>query len=281
VRIDGGPCKPASALRAGMRIEVELPPPPAVTVEAQDIPLRVLYEDGDLLVIDKPAGMVVHPAPGSPRDTVVNALVHRAGRVATIGESWRPGIVHRLDRDTSGVLAIALTTPALEALARQFRERRVRKEYLGIAHGTLRARRGTIAFAVGRDPRQRKRMSVRGRRGRGALTTYEVAERFPGATLVRLFPLTGRTHQLRVHLQALGHPLVGDRTYGGARRPVRGCPAAVAASIAAFPRQALHAAALTLAHPRTGAPLRFDAPLPPDMMQLLATLRTAHEESRG
>lgn len=273
VRVDGQARKPASAVRAGMRVEVDLPVPAPSTMEAQDIPLHVLYEDADMLVIDKPAGMVVHPAPGAPRDTVVNALLHRSGAIAGVGATERPGIVHRLDRDTSGVLAIALTAEALEALARQFRERSVRKEYTGIVHGAVRMRQGTIALAVGRDPRERKRMSVKSPRSRGALTTYEVVERLPGATQLRLSPHTGRTHQLRVHLQALGHPLVGDRVYGGARRAVRGCPTAAAAAIASFPRQALHATTLLLAHPRSGRPLRFEAPLPADMVQLLALLR--------
>jgi 23S rRNA pseudouridine1911/1915/1917 synthase len=275
VRIDGVVRKPSTELRAGMRISVEVPPPVPSALEAQDIPLRILYEDADLLVIDKPAGMVVHPAPGARRDTVVNALLHRSRRIAMVGEVERPGIVHRLDRDTSGVLAVALTPAALEAVARQFRERSVRKEYVGIAHGAVRLARGRIELAVGRDPRERKRMSVSATRSRGALTSYEVVERLPGASLVRLAPHTGRTHQLRVHMQSLGHPLIGDRVYGGARRAVRGCPAGAAAAIEAFSRQALHAATLVLAHPVTGAPLRFEAPLPDDMTALLAALRAA------
>jgi 23S rRNA pseudouridine1911/1915/1917 synthase len=275
VRVDGAARKPATELRAGMRVVVDLPPPTPSTLEAQDIPLRILYEDTDLLVIDKPAGMVVHPAPGARRDTVVNALLHRSRGIAGVGAAERPGIVHRLDRNTSGVLAVALTPAALEAVARQFRERSVRKEYVGIVHGAVRLARGRIELAVGRDPRERKRMSVSPRRGRGALTSYEVVERVAGASVLRLAPHTGRTHQLRVHMQALGHPLIGDRVYGGGRRAVRGCPAGAAVAIEAFPRQALHAASLALAHPTTGAPLRFDAPLPDDMRALLAALRDA------
>jgi len=273
VLVDGARRKPATELRPGMRVEIDVVPPEVTTVEAQDIALHVLFEDADLLVIDKPAGMVVHPAPGARRDTVVNALLHRFGAMPAVGESERPGIVHRLDRDTSGVLAIARTALALDALGRQFRERSVQKQYLGIAHGSPRARAGRIALSVGRDPRERKRMSTASRRGRGALTTYEVVERLAGAALLRLSPHTGRTHQLRVHLQALGHPLVGDRVYGGVRRAVRGTPPAAAEAIATFPRQALHAASLALAHPRTGVPLRFEAPLPPDMSDLLRALR--------
>jgi len=279
VQVDGAVRKPAAELRPGMRVTVVLPAPVASALEAQDIPLRVLYEDADLLVIDKPAGMVVHPAPGARRDTVVNALLHRSRLIAGVGATERPGIVHRLDRDTSGVLAIALTSTALEALARQFRERSVRKRYVGLAHGAVRLPRGRVELAVGRDPRERKRMRATASRGRGALTTYEIVERLPGATLLELAPHTGRTHQLRVHMQALGHPLVGDRLYGGGRRAVRGCPAAAAAAIEAFPRQALHAATLELAHPTTGAALRFEAPLPADMTALLRQLRKVKAES--
>jgi 23S rRNA pseudouridine1911/1915/1917 synthase len=275
VTVDGGARKPAAELRPGMRIAVELPPPVPSPLEPQDIPLRVLYEDAALLVVDKPAGMVVHPAPGAARDTLVNALLHRSATIAGVGARERPGIVHRLDRDTSGVLAVALTPAALEGVARQFRDRTVQKEYLAIAHGALRAPRGRVELTVGRDPRERKRMRAAPSGGRSALTAFEMVERLPGATLVRLRPHTGRTHQLRVHMQALGHPLIGDRVYGGGRRPVRGTPPAAAAAIAAFPRQALHAATLALAHPTTGAPLRFEAPVPADMQALLETLRAA------
>jgi len=275
VRVDGTVRKPAMTVHPGMRVEVELPPPAPSTVEAQDIPLAVLHEDAAILVIDKPAGMVVHPAPGAPRDTVVNAFLHRMGGGLAPGAAERPGIVHRLDRDTSGVLVIARTAAALEALARQFRERTVKKEYVAIVHGVPRAHAGRVELPVGRDPRARKRMGVVARRGRRALTTYRVVERLPGAALVHLSPHTGRTHQLRVHMQALGHPLVGDRVYGGGRRAARGCPAAASHALAAFPRQALHAAALAIAHPETGRAMRFEAPLPDDMAGLLATLRAA------
>src|SRR5262245_1993528 len=256
VRVDAAARKPATELRPGMEVAVDLAPPAPSELEAQDIPLRVLYEDAELLVIDKPAGMVVHPAPGARRDTLVNALLHRARHIAAVGATERPGIVHRLDRDTSGVLAIALTAPALEALAKQFRERSVRKEYIGVAHGAVRQPRGRIELPVGRDPRERKRMraatTARGRT-RTALTAYEVLERLPGATLLRLSPHTGRTHQLRVHMQSLGHPLIGDHLYGGTRHAVRGCPKEAATAIESFPRQALHAHTLAITHPITRA----------------------------
>ena len=278
VRVDTTVRKPATELRAGMEIAVDVPPPAPSELEAQDIPLRVLYEDAELLVIDKPAGMVVHPAPGARRDTLVNALLHRARHIASVGATERPGIVHRLDRDTSGVLAIALTPASLESLAKQFRERSVRKEYIAVAHGAVRHPRGRVELPVGRDPRERKRMRAaatsRGRT-RSALTTYEVIERLPGATLLRLSPHTGRTHQLRVHMQSLGHPLIGDHLYGGTRHAVRGCPKNAAAAIEAFRRQALHAHTLAIAHPVTQKPLRFEAPIPDDIESLLEELRKA------
>src|SRR5262249_30688863 len=192
------------------------------------LPVTVLYEDADVLAIDKPPGMVVHPAPGARRGTLVNALLHRLGSLAGVGEPERPGIVHRLDRDTSGVLLVARSARALEALARQFRERTVEKRYFAVVRGRLEPEAGVIDRPIGRHPHERKRMSVRSRRGRPAVTRWQVVERLPGATVVRLAPETGRTHQLRVHLAAAGHPIVGDAVYGARR----GRPAADAAGVA-------------------------------------------------
>jgi 23S rRNA pseudouridine1911/1915/1917 synthase len=268
VWLDGRPGRAADAVRAGARIEVAFAPRPAPSVAPEPIPLRVLYEDEDLAAIDKPPGLVVHPAPGAPRGTLVNALAHRWGVAAGVGAPDRPGIVHRLDRDTSGVLLVARTLPALEALARQFRERTVEKQYLAVVRGVVKGATGTIDRPIGRHPRARQRMSVRSRRGRAAVTRWTVIERFPSATLLRLRPETGRTHQLRVHLAALGHPVVGDRVYGAPRRAV-GSPAV----LAEFPRQALHAERIEVTHPRTGIPLSIRAPLPSDLEGLLAALR--------
>jgi 23S rRNA pseudouridine1911/1915/1917 synthase len=223
-----------------------------------------------LVAIDKPAGMVVHPAPGSRSGTVVNALLHRIGRLEGVGAAERPGIVHRLDKDTSGVLLVARTVGALEALARQFRARTVEKRYTALVHGSVRGERGTIDRPIGRDPRDRKRMSVRAQRGRTAVTRFTVRERLPGATLLEVAPETGRTHQIRVHLASIGHPIVGDAVYGGRRRRVVGEAGDV---LAGCPRQALHAARLVVAHPLDGASLVLESPLPPDLRGVVDALR--------
>ena len=271
VTVDGVVRKASHALVSGARVVVTPRPPVAVGVAAEPLPLVVLFEDAHLLAIDKPPGMVVHPAPGARSGTVVNAVLHRLGNLTGVGDPQRPGIVHRLDKDTSGVLLVARTAAALAALGRQFRDRTVQKTYVAVVQGRVGAARGTIDRPIGRHPRERKRMSVRTRGGRAALTTWEVVERFPAATVLALHPHTGRTHQLRVHLAALGHPIVGDRVYGGNRRSRAGGPD----FLAAFPRQALHAAEIRFAHPASGAPLVVAAPLPPDMTALAAALRAA------
>jgi 23S rRNA pseudouridine1911/1915/1917 synthase len=274
VTVDGVARKASHTLRAGERVEASIPPPAPVRAEPEALPLVVLYEDAHLLAIDKPAGMVVHPAPGAPRGTVVNALLHRLGAaLGAVGAPERPGIVHRLDRDTSGVLVVARTAAALEGLARQFRDRTLKKRYLALVHGRPARARGTVDLPIGRDPTERKRMSVRARRARHAVTHWEVVEQLPGATLLGIDLETGRTHQIRVHLAAIGHPVVGDRVYGRAPRRARDVPAAARAVLDACPRQALHAASLRCAHPITGVPLRFEAPLPPDLVAIVDALR--------
>ena len=266
VCVDGVARKSAHPLRGGERIVIDLPPPEPLAVEPEAVPLDVLYEDDDLLAIDKPAGMVVHPAPGARRGTLVHALAHRLGATAP-GDPERAGIVHRLDRDTSGVLLVARTREALEGLARQFRERTIEKRYLAVVRGRLGRATGRVDRPIGRHPRERKRMSVHARRGRPATTTWSVVEELAGATVVRLRPETGRTHQLRVHLAALGHPIVGDRVYGRARRE--------GGTTVPFPRQALHAEEIRFVHPRTGISLTVRSPLPPDIERLIETLRQA------
>jgi len=270
VRVDGTPRKSALVLRAGQQVAVTVPAPAPAGVAAEALPLVVLYEDAHLLAIDKPPGMVVHPAPGARHGTVVNALLHRLGALEGVGDPARPGIVHRLDRDTSGVLLVARTPEALAGLARQFHDRTLSKRYVAVVHGVVRAAAGVIDQAIGRHPRERQRMSLRARRGRAAVTRFEVVERFRGATLLRLAPETGRTHQLRVHLAGLGHPIVADRLYGGRSR--RGSGAA-AEALDACPRQALHAESIAFAHPATGAPVLVRAPLPADLEALLVALR--------
>jgi 23S rRNA pseudouridine1911/1915/1917 synthase len=269
VRVGGVPAKAARVLREGDQVEVAIEPAAPLRAEAESIPLRVLYEDAAVLAIDKPAGMVVHPAPGARRGTLVNALLAYLGNLAGVGDPERPGIVHRLDRDTSGVVLVARTPAALEGLARQFRDRSIEKLYLAVVRGRMARASGTIDQPIGRHRRERKRMSVHSRRGRSAVTHYTVRERFAGATLLELRPQTGRTHQLRVHLAAAGHPIVGDRVYGNPARAARGGLRA----LAAFPRQALHAAEIRFLHPTTGGAIVVRARLPPDFEALLAALR--------
>jgi 23S rRNA pseudouridine1911/1915/1917 synthase len=226
------------------------------------IPLDVVYEDPQLLVINKPVGLVVHPGSGNPRGTLLNALLHHAPQVA---ELPRAGIVHRLDKDTSGLLVVAKTLMACTDLVRQLQARTVRREYLALVYGEI-DRAGTVDAPLARDPHNRTRRGVHPM-GKPAITHYEVVERFPGVTLVRCKLETGRTHQIRVHMQHIGHPLVGEQVYSASRRSHHRIP---------FPRQALHAARLGLAHPVTREYLQWECPLPADFAELLATLRGNH-----
>jgi len=272
VLVDGVVRKAAMPVRAGMRIEVNIVDPEPLEVEAEDIPLDVLYMDDDIVVVDKPAGMVVHPGSGRRTGTLVNALLYRFHALSAAAGAERPGIVHRLDKDTSGVMVVARTVEAHEGLARQFRMRTIEKRYLGLARGRVARTRGELTWSVGRHQRERTRMSVASRRGRAAHTEYVVVERLPGATLLELRPRTGRTHQLRVHLSALGHPLVGDRIYGE-RRNARRARSEADRVLASCGRQALHATMLGFAHPRDGRAMRFEAPLPPDLRAVVGALR--------
>jgi len=257
VHVQGQRVKPGTILRTGHLIEIE-PGPPALPpgIEAEAIPLDVLYEDEWLLVINKPPGLVVHPAPGHWRGTLVSALLHHWQGPRPGLDPLRPGIVHRLDKDTSGVLVIAKETETLAALGQQFRNREVDKQYVAAVSGRMPRASGTIAAPIGRNPVHRKRMAVRPG-GREALTTYEVIERFADVTFVRLSPKTGRTHQLRVHLAAIGHPVVGDVVYGRQRQPRR-----------LMRRQALHAERLRFRHPRTDEWMTVVAPWPDDLIAL-------------
>jgi 23S rRNA pseudouridine1911/1915/1917 synthase len=271
VLVDGRRAKAAARLRGGERLELALPEPEPSGLLAQDLPLTVLYEDGDLLVLDKSAGMVVHPARGTPHSTVVNALLHHLGSSPAGGE--RLGLVHRLDKDTSGCLVVAKTEAALAALQAAFKARRVEKRYLALCHGRLDAE-GRLDTPYGRHPRDRTRFTSRCEASRRAVTTWRAREQFSGATLAEVVLHTGRTHQIRVHLSEMGHPLLGDATYGGSRREARlphEDPVRRAAE--AIGRQALHAWRLSFEHPRTGVRLEFEAPLPPDFDRALSILR--------
>jgi len=264
VTVGGQPAKPAHRLRAGEVIAGSVPQPEPTELAAEALPLAVLYQDADLIVVDKPAGLVVHPAPGHSSGTLVNALLHHCRDLSGVGGELRPGIVHRLDKDTSGVLVAAKNDTAHRSLAAQFKVHSVLREYLALVRGAPRAASGTIEAAIGRHPTDRKRMSTKTRRGRAAVTHYRVEERLRGASLLRVRLETGRTHQVRVHLASLGLAILGDPVYGGGR---------AAGAELGLARQALHAAVLGFVHPRSGASLRFESPLPADLARALEALR--------
>jgi 23S rRNA pseudouridine1911/1915/1917 synthase len=276
VLVTGGHVKASHRLRAGARVTLEIPPPEPVALLPEPIPLDVVYEDVDLLVVNKPVGLVVHPGAGHRTGTLVHALLAHCGpALSGVGGARRPGIVHRLDRGTSGLLVVAKSDRAHLDLARQLKARTVERRYLALVHGRLPQAAGVVETAIGRDPRDRLRMAVRpAGAGRPALTRYRVLERFlcPAPfTLIEATLGTGRTHQIRVHLAHLGAPVVGDRTY---RRRGTFPPASeLATHVAALGGQALHAAALGFTHPVTGAQLRFEASPPPAFAALLAWLR--------
>jgi 23S rRNA pseudouridine1911/1915/1917 synthase len=267
---------PSLAVKAGEQIAVAVAPPLPAEPIGQDIPLVILHEDDDLIVIDKPAGMVVHPAPGSLDHTLVNALIAHCGvSLSGIGGVRRPGIVHRLDKDTSGVLVVAKHDRAHQGLAAQFAAHSVERVYEAVVWGWPQPAQGEIIGNIGRDPRHRTKMAVVGRGGREARTGYLTVERFAGggapmASRLECRLATGRTHQIRVHLAHVGHPLLGDPVYGRARAGRR---RNLPESISAFPRQALHARRLGFVHPVTSEWLEFDANPPGDLMDLLGVLR--------
>src|SRR2546421_490292 len=308
--VDGRAAKPSHKLRAGERIEVELPAPPTAELTPEDIPLDIVYEDDDVVVVNKPAGMVVHPAAGVRSGTLANALAYRL-RIAESGgeggkggrgdgetfdsatsvsqspslplspseksvvrnpKSLRPGIVHRLDRDTSGLVVVAKTARAHENLSEQFRARTVFKSYVALVHGVVREEKGKIEEPIARDPRNRTRMTV-ARNGRAALSLWRVRRRFARFTLLEVEIKTGRTHQIRVHLAWMKHPVVGDNVYGGGRDKTVTDPR-VRSAIAALGRQFLHAERLGFHHPRTGEWLSFTAPLPRKLSDLLERIAT-------
>ena len=273
VQVNGRPGRAGRKLKTGDVVAIDLPAARPSGVLPEAIPLKILYEDASLLVIDKPAGIVVHPAAGHSSGTLVNALLHHCRDLSGIGGVLRPGIVHRLDKGTSGLMMAAKSDEAHWGLAGQFKRHEVRKTYLALVYGDPKTDGGRIEAAVGRHPTDRKRMSTQSRRGRSAVTIWRVRERYGVAALLEVDIETGRTHQIRVHLTDLGHPVVGDRVYGGAGR-IRtvGDPAA-RARMKALDRQALHSWRLAFTHPVTGEKMQFSAPLPEDMAGLCAFLR--------
>ncbi len=268
---NGGPAKPAQLLQAGDVVEVAPPPPSPSELVPQPMPLDVLFEDEHMIVINKPPGLVIHPAAGNPDGTLVNALLAYCRDLSGVGGVERPGIVHRLDKDTSGVLVAAKNDAAHRALALAFRWRTTDKRYLAVAYGAFERDEGAVDAPIARHPVERKRMAVVAG-GRPARTLWWVRERLAGCALVECRLVTGRTHQVRVHLAHIGHALVGDPAYAGRQWRTLPDPGA-AAACRDFPRQALHAWRLTVAHPASGEPMTFEAPLPGDMERLLAALR--------
>jgi 23S rRNA pseudouridine1911/1915/1917 synthase len=260
VTVDGRqPSKAGFALDVGQRVHVTLPPPDTNELRPEPRPLRIVYEDDDLLVVDKPAGMAVHPSAGHSSGTLVHAVLAHCPELSRVGERDRPGIVHRLDKDTSGLIIVAKNDAAHLALARQLKERRVEKTYLALVEGRLAALQGVIDAPLARHPVRRQKMAVVAG-GRDARTRYNVLREIDGYSLVELHPETGRTHQLRVHLASIGHPVAGDRVYGRTKRA------------GPFPRQFLHAQHLAFTHPRTGARVEVEAPLAQDLREELARL---------
>jgi len=270
VKVNGQTRKPGYRLKAGDTVSGCIPPPKPSGFLPEPIPLHILYEDQDIVVINKPPGLVVHPAPGHATGTLVNALLYHCPDLGGIGEELRPGIVHRLDKDTSGTLVVAKNASSLEHLAAQFKERSVRKDYLALVHGEMAADCGTIRLPVGRHPVDRKRMSTHSRKGREAETGWRVVRRLSGFTLLELRLKTGRTHQIRVHCAAIQRPIVGDPVYG--RQKAAANAPGIHALLAPVRRQMLHAWRLEIDHPRSGERMAFESPLPEDMGRLIAEL---------
>lgn len=278
VFVEGVAVKPSHRLRAGETVELETPGPLVTSDFApEDIPLDIVHEDDSIVVVNKPAGLVVHPAAGVPAGTLANALAFHLRQLAAGGGPTRPGIVHRLDRDTSGLIVVAKTDEAHEHLSAQFRAREVVKYYVALVHGATREERGRVEEPIGRDPRNRTRMAVV-RGGRAALSIWRVRRRFTRFTLVDVEIKTGRTHQIRVHLAWLKHPVVGDEVYGGGRDNTIQ-EARARAAVQSLGRQFLHAERLGFRHPRTGEFLKFRAPLPPDLAALLELLEGARPDA--
>jgi 23S rRNA pseudouridine1911/1915/1917 synthase len=254
ITVNNQVAKPSLKLNPGDKIDVAIPPSPPGRPEAENIPLKIIYEDADVLVVDKPAGLAVHPAPGHPSHTLVNAILNYLPDLAGDAASLRPGIVHRLDKDTSGLILVAKNRAAQANLSDQFKNRIVKKTYLALVKGKLTPEQGIIEAAIGRDRRHRQRMAVVAK-GREARTEYRVVKYYGNHTLLEIKPETGRTHQIRVHLAAIGFPVAGDAAYG-LKSP-------------RFPRQFLHAAKIAFRLPSTGEFVEFESPLPPDLEKVL------------
>lgn len=255
VSVNGAPVRARYKVKPGDVIEIHIPEPTPPDLSAEAIPLKIIYEDDCMVVVDKPPGMVVHPAPGNSTGTLVNALLHHCKNLSRIGGVERPGIVHRLDKNTSGLILAAKTEAAHRSLVNQFKQRQIKKVYLALVRGIVKADGGVIDLPIGRHKIHRKKMAPLKQGGKEAATAYEVIARYPHFTYLRLFPKTGRTHQIRVHAASLGHPILGDKTYGGK----------LDEKFTQLPRQALHAHQLEIRRPVSGESKKFLSPLPQDL----------------
>jgi len=262
--VNSRPEKASYKVKVGDLIELTVPPKePDLTLIPEAIPLDIIWEDEHIIVVNKPPGMVVYPAAGHRTGTLVNALVSRCQRLASTGAPLRPGVVHRLDKDTSGLIIFAKDDPAYFNLCGQFKERQIVKHYMALVYGNPPENQGEITLSIGRAISERKRMSTKTRKGKVAITRFEVIKYFKNASLIKVNPITGRTHQIRVHLAATGHPVLGDRTYGKKTFLKWG------KKTVNFPRQMLHAYSLRFKHPVTGTPLELTAPIPQDMKKVI------------
>jgi len=270
IRVQGMVRKPGYRVKTGDEIYGCIPPPAPVLFKPEPIPIDILHEDEDIIVINKQPGLVVHPAPGHHSGTLVNALLYHCPKLDGIGGALRPGIVHRLDKDTSGVLVAAKNDRAHLHLSRQFKSRRVKKKYLALVYGKMESDSGVVSLPIGRHPVDRKKMSTYSRRSRVAETTWQIRERFEMASLIEVNLKTGRTHQIRVHCAAIKHPVMGDKVYGP-RKTGNNAPYGKN-QFGSVPRQMLHAWRLVLTHPVTEEKVSFEAPIPPDMQAILKAL---------
>ncbi|HEY7536108.1 MAG TPA: RluA family pseudouridine synthase [Thermodesulfobacteriota bacterium] len=268
VLIDGKPVKPSKKLSKGESVSVTFIPPKHLDVTPQDIPVTILYEDEDIIVVNKPAGMTVHPGAGMREGTLVNALLYKCSGLSGIGGKLRPGIVHRLDKDTSGVMVVAKNDLAHRSLVEQFKSRETIKKYLALVVGDIKLESGSFSSVIGRNPKDRKRMSTKVKTGKEALTLWRVIRRYKNVTMVEVEPKTGRTHQIRVHFAENNYPLLGDKVYGLKKQKSQ-----LAEEISTkLGRQALHALTLSFKHPRTGVILEFSAPIPDDINAVINLL---------
>ncbi|UPU36823.1 RluA family pseudouridine synthase [Geomonas paludis] len=276
--VNGQQQKPSLKLKGGEAVTVTIPPPAPAQPQPEEIPLEILYEDSDVVVVNKGAGMVVHPGAGNAEGTLVNALLAHCKDLSGIGGELRPGIVHRIDKDTSGTLVIAKSDRAHNGLAEQFKVHSIKRIYLALVYGSPKEDRGRIESVIGRHPVERKKMSGKARHGKNAITHWRVEARYPGISLVRLKLETGRTHQIRVHLSEAGHPLLADEVYGGGSRLAQLKDPVLKQMIKTMGRQALHAKTLGFLHPVSGEYLEFDTELPPDMAGIIAYLEEKNRD---